>query len=182
MSAPLLRSLARDASAYAALGGWWGNLGFWVVATYRLGAWAKTLPLPLRLPILVVYGLLRLPWHLFLHVELPASARIGAGLLLVHPYNVLIGPEAQLGDDCSIFHEVTVGAGPSPGMPRIGDRVALFAGARVLGGIEVGDGSEVGANCVVTIDVAPGSIVAPPQARAIPKKLLRPGEKSAAQR
>jgi serine O-acetyltransferase len=177
-----MRDLARDAAGYAPFGGWYRSLGFWVVATHRLGAWARTLPQPLRLPILVVYGLLRMPWRFFLHVELPASARLGPGLLLVHPYNVLMGADVQLGEDCAIYHEVTLGAGPKPGMPQIGNRVALFAGARVLGGVCVGDGAEIGANCVVMTDVPAGSIVAPTPCRAIPKTLVRVAKESAAGR
>lgn len=169
----MTRELARDAAAYAYFGGWYRNLGFWVVATYRLGAWARTLPLVPRLPVLVVYWVLRLPWRLFLHVELPTSAHIGGGLVVVHPYNILIGADVRLGEDCALFHEVTVGMGPRPGAPQIGSRVALFAGARVLGGVRIGDGSEIGANCVVTSDVPPASIVAPAPTRAIPKTLLR---------
>ncbi len=169
----MIREMTRDAAAYAAYGGWHRNLGFWVVATYRFGVWARTLPLLLRLPVQIVYWFLRQPWRFFLHVEIPTSARIGPGVLLVHPYNVLIGPGAQLGEDCSLFHEVTVGTGPSPGMPRIGNGVALFVGSRVLGGVEVGDGTEVGANCVVTNSVPPGSIVAPTPCRAFPKALMR---------
>ncbi|MGB8931502.1 MAG: hypothetical protein WCC48_09685 [Anaeromyxobacteraceae bacterium] len=172
----MIRELTRDAAAYATLGGWYRNLGFWVVATYRLGAWARTLPRVARLPVLVVYWGLRLPWRFFLHVELPASAQIGGGLIVVHPYNILIGAHARLGEDCALFHEVTIGMGPRAGAPQIGSHVALFAGARVLGGVKIGDGAEIGANCVVTCDVPPASIVAPAPNRAIPKALIRVAE------
>lgn len=171
----MLQDIRRDCLEYRSFGGWWRNLGFWVTATYRLGAWARELPLPWSAALGLLHWLLRQPWRLFLHVELPPTARIGGGLLLVHPYNVLIGADVQLGEGCMVFHEVTVGMGPTPGMPRIGRDVVLFVGARVLGGIELGDAAEIGANCVVTRSVPAASVVAPTPGQVIPKALLRRG-------
>ena len=121
--------------------------------------------------------LLKQPFRLVLHLELPNRARIGPGLLLEHPFNVFIGDGVQIGRDCTIFHEVTLGEGPTPGLPTLGDGVVVFAGAKVFGGIAVGDRSEIGANCVVTRDVPPRSVVVAASPRALPQSLMRSPER-----
>lgn len=165
----MLEALRRDAERYEALGGWVRNLGFWIGATYRFGVWARGLPRPLRLPLRLVHGALRLPWTMLLHVRLDAD-RIEPGLCLIHPHSIMVAGGSVIGRDCLIFHEVTLGTnlGASSG-PTIGDGVDLYVGARVLGPVTVGDGSVVGANCVVTQEVPPGSVVAPAPVRAAPR-------------
>lgn len=163
----MLEALRRDARRYSTLGGWYRNLGFWVVATYRFGSWARGLPRPLGLPFRVLHAVLRLPWVTLLHVKLDAE-RIGPGFCLIHPHCVLTAAGTVIGCDCLIFHEVTLGTNIDvSGAPVIGDGVDLYVGARVLGPVSVGNGSMVGANCVVTQDVPPGTVVAPPLARAV---------------
>jgi serine O-acetyltransferase len=66
---------------------------------------------------------------------------------------------------------VTIGTGPTPGTPKIGKNVDIYVGARVLGGIVVGDGSMVGANCVVTRNVPPRSVILAAPNRIIPRSL-----------
>ncbi len=172
----MFESLKRDASRYAELGGWWGHLGFWVGATFRFGTWAHSMRNPLlRIPLVMVYRIVKIPWRLFLNIILPAGAtgvRIGPGLCLIHPSNILIGHGTVIGDDCLIFHEVTLGHGAEPGMPAIGDRVDLYVGARILGGVRVGDDVQVGANCVVTRNVPPNSVVLQAPSRVVPRGLL----------
>jgi serine O-acetyltransferase len=166
----MLESLRRDRDRYVEVGQvWYRHAGFWVGATYRLGAWAVARKNPiLRLVVGAIYRLLVMPWRLFLHVEIPARARIGPGLCLVHPYAILIGDAAEIGEDCVIFHEVTLGTGVAPGHPRIGNAVKLFVGVRILGPVVIGDGCKIGANCVITRSVPPGSVVVPAANRIIP--------------
>ncbi len=165
----LAHAVRRDATRYSELLGWWRETGFWVGATYRLGRWAHTLPLPLRIPALVVYKLLSLPWVLFFNVSLPTEARIGPGLCLIHPRNVYIPAQSEIGENFLVFHEVTLGSGPlPPGWPRIGNGVDVYVGAKVLGGITIGDGAKIGANCVVNRNVAPGSVVVVAANRVVP--------------
>ena len=174
----MLDALRHDAERYAALGGWIQNLGFWIGATYRFGEWARGLPLPLRLPLRILHGALRLPWTTLLHVRLDAD-RIGPGLCLIHPQSIMVAGGSVIGRDCLIFHEVTLGTnvGAARG-PIIGDGVDLYVGARVLGPVSIGDRSVVGANCVVTHDVPPGSVVAPAPVRAAPRTLSPAAEPS----
>ncbi len=167
--------LRRDCERYASLGGWYRNLGFWVGATYRFGAWARTLPRPLGFPLRVIHATVRLPWVVLLHVKLDAE-RIGPGFILIHPHCVLMAAGTVIGRDCLVFHEVTLGTNvEAQGAPVIGDGVDLYVGARVLGPVTVGSGSIVGANCVVTQDVPPGSVVAPSPVRAARRPVASTG-------
>lgn len=165
--------LRQDAARYRGWGGWWRAIGFWVVATYRFGSWARDLGIP---GVSVVLGALawtiKQPFRITLHVELPFRARIGPGFALFHPYNVLIGAGAVIGEQCSLYHEVTLGAGPTHGEPTLGDHVVVFAGARVIGGVSVGDRSEIGCNCVVTKDVPAHSLVVPTLSRVVPLSMV----------
>ncbi len=153
---------------------WYTDTGFWIVAVYRFGMWVSTLQNALlRIPLWAVYRLLRLPNNL-LRVHLwagPQGAKIGPGFRLIHPTNVMIGPGVEIGENCLVFHDVTLGRGQTPGTPKIGSNVDIYCGARILGGVSVGDGCMIGANCVVTRDIPAGSVVVTAPARIMPKSL-----------
>lgn len=170
----MFENLRRDSARYAELGGWYANPGFWIVAVYRFGMWADSLPqVILRAPMWILYRLLKLPTRLF-NVDLWAGrrgARIGSGVCLIHPANIIIGGGVEIGENCLIFHEVTLGTGHTPGTPKIGNNVDIYVGARILGGVTIGDGSMVGANCVVTRDVPASSVIISAPARVIPRSL-----------
>lgn len=144
------------------------------MAIFRFGMWADSLPSKfLRIPMWMLYRLLKLPLRHY-NVHLWAGhkgARIGAGLKLIHPTNVMIGAGVEIGENCVIFHDVTLGTGQTPGTPKIGNNVDIYPGARVLGGVVIGDRTMIGANCVVTRDVPPESIILPAPSRVIPRSL-----------
>lgn len=159
-------ALRRDAQLYAKEGRWYAHPGFWVGATYRLGAFARSIrPRPAQLGLRAFAGALAMPCRVVLGVHIPSNARIGPGLRIPHPQNIVIHPDTELGEDCSVYQDVTLGKGSVPGVPRIGDRVMVFPGARVLGGVDVGDDARLGANVVVTTNIPPKSLVstAPPR-------------------
>jgi len=170
----MFENLRRDIAKYEDHGRWYTNSGFWIVAVYRFGMWADSLPSQfLRIPMWIIYRLVKLLFR-GNNVHLWAGRRgasIGAGLKLIHPNNVMIGHNVEIGEDCLIFHEVTLGTGLIPGMPKIGKNVDIYPGARVLGGVKVGDYSMIGANCVVTRDVPSNSIFLAAPGRVIPKSL-----------
>lgn len=170
----MFENLRRDITKYEDDGRWYTNPGFWIVAIFRFGNWADALPNQfLRIPMWVTYRLLKLPFRGY-NVQLWAGRKgphIGAGLKLIHPTNVMIGREVEIGEDCLIFHDVTLGTGLVPGYPKIGNNVDIYPGARLLGGITIGDRSMVGANCVVTRDVPPESIILAAPSPVIPRAL-----------
>jgi serine O-acetyltransferase len=95
-------------------------------------------------------------------IEIHPAAEIGDGLFIDHGAGVVIGETAQIGRDVTIYHGVTLGGtGLSPGKrhPTIDDRVTIGAGAKVLGDIEVGENTKIGANAVLVRSVDSNSVV-----------------------
>lgn len=110
--------------------------------------------------------------RLFTGIEIHPGASIGKNLFIDHGMGVVIGETAIIGDDCTIYHGVTLGGkgqGPKCGKrhPTIGNKVMIGSGAQVLGPITLGDGSSVGANSVVTKDVSAGVTVVGIPARPV---------------
>lgn len=81
----------------------------------------------------------------FTDSDLSPFAKIGRGLMIYHGSGVVIGKNTELGERCIVCQGVTTGSGA----PKIGNDVKLWAGAKILGNIEIGDRSEVGANAVL---------------------------------
>lgn len=101
-------------------------------------------------------------------IELRPETKIGPGLILFHGYGTVINTGSVLGADVKLHHGVTIGARTTGGTcPVIGDRVAIGAGALILGPITVGDGAIIGAGSVVTRDVESGVAVVGNPARPI---------------
>lgn len=93
-------------------------------------------------------------WSVVSGADIPINtARLGGGLLLPHPQGVVIHPNAVVGPNCLLLQQVTLGTGPRPGTPRLGGHVDVGAGAKVLGGVTIGDHAVIGANAVVISDV-----------------------------
>jgi len=95
-------------------------------------------------------------------VDLPASTQVGSGLYMNHPNGIVVHSEAVIGRDCNLSQDVTLGEanrGRNAGFPTIGDGVYIGPGAKIVGAVHVGDDSAIGANCVVTHDVPPHSVV-----------------------
>jgi len=95
-------------------------------------------------------------------IEIHPGARIGKGLFIDHGLGVVIGETSILGDNITLYQGVTLGGtGKEKGKrhPTIGNNVVVGAGAKILGNIEIGDNSYVGANAVVIKDVPPNSTV-----------------------
>lgn len=95
-------------------------------------------------------------------VEIHPGATIGQRVFIDHGMGVVIGETAEVGDDVTLYHDVTLGGTSlSKGKrhPTIGDRVTIGAGAKVLGDIAVGADSRIGANAVVVRSVPDNSVV-----------------------
>jgi len=162
----MLRELRADMARYRGTGGWPGSLGFWVGATQRVGAaMYRVRPTPLRLSLLAGYKAVALPFQMFRKVEIPARTPVGEGLYLPNPYGIIMPHTVEIGPACTIHPGVTLGLGPVPGVPRLGRGVVLMPGAKVLGGVTLGDGVVVETNAVVTKDVPDGVTIASPVSR-----------------
>ena len=103
-------------------------------------------------------------------IEIHPGATIGRRFFIDHGMGVVIGETSVIGDECTLYHGVTLGGTSwSKGKrhPTLGNRVVIGAGAKVLGPILLGDGARVGSNAVVVKDVPAGST-----AVGIPARIL----------
>ncbi len=95
-------------------------------------------------------------------IEIHPGARIGTGFFIDHGMGVVIGETTEIGHNVTLYHGVTLGGvsiEKGKRHPTIGDNVVIGAGAKVLGAIEIGKGSRIGANAVVVKPVPAHSIV-----------------------
>jgi serine O-acetyltransferase len=107
-------------------------------------------------------------WSAVAGADIPLTAKFGGGLLLPHPNGIVIHPASQIGVNCTIYQQVTLGGrDDNHGAPVIGANVLIGTGAKILGSVTVGDGARIGANAVVLADV-------PPRATAVgvPAKII----------
>ncbi len=96
-------------------------------------------------------------------VDIHPAATLGCGLMFDHATGIVIGETAVIGNNCSVLHGVTLGGtgkDDEDRHPKIGEKVLIGAGAKVLGNIKIGDGSMIAAGSVVLKDVAPHCTVA----------------------
>jgi len=111
-------------------------------------------------------------------VEIHPGATLGSGLFIDHATGVVIGETAEVGEDVTIYHGVTLGgSGRDTGKrhPTIGDRVIIGAGAKVLGAIKIGDDSRIGANAVVVKEVPSSAVVVGVPGQVIGRSRPGPG-------
>ncbi len=95
-------------------------------------------------------------------IEIHPGATIGRGFFIDHGMGVVIGETAEIGEEVTLYHGVTLGGtslNKGKRHPTIGDRVVVGAGAKVLGAITIGNDSRIGANAVVVKSVPPNSVV-----------------------
>lgn len=104
-------------------------------------------------------------------IEIHPGARIGKRFFIDHGMGVVIGETAEIGDDCTLYHGVTLGGTTwrkEKRHPTLGNNVVIGAGAKVLGPIVVGDGARIGSNSVVVKNVPVGATVVGIPGRVIP--------------
>jgi serine O-acetyltransferase len=105
-------------------------------------------------------------WSVVTGADIPINSKIGGGLLIPHPNGIVIHPGSEIGPNCLLFQQVTLGYAEG-GVPRLGGHVDVGAGARLIGPITVGDHAKIGANAVVTKDVPAGKTVVGIPARIV---------------
>ncbi len=106
-------------------------------------------------------------------IEIHPGAKIGRRFFIDHGMGVVIGETAEIGDDCTLYHGVTLGGTSwqkGKRHPTLGNDVVVGAGAKVLGPIEIGDGARIGSNAVVVKPVPGGATVVGIPGRIVSKK------------
>ncbi len=144
---PAARSSLEVALLYPGLHAVWGHrISHWL--------WVRGWRLPARWLSQMVRGMTG--------IEIHPGAVLGPGFFIDHGMGVVIGETAEIGADVTLYHGVTLGGtslNKGKRHPTIGDRVVVGAGAKVLGAIEIGADSRIGANAVVVRPVPPNSVV-----------------------
>ena len=116
-------------------------------------------------------------------IEIHPGATIGRRFFIDHGMGVVIGETAEIGDDVTLYHGVTLGGtswNKGKRHPTLRDGVVIGAGAKVLGPIIVGEGAKIGSNAVVVKDVPPGASAVGIPARFILDEQDRSREEKAA--
>jgi len=150
----------------------WSRHGFWILLIYRFGRWRYGIRTRLiRMPFSLSYKVLKFWSEMLLGAELPCEAVIGKRFVIEHIGGIVVSGDAVFGDDCTMRNGVTVGLRHKGvrGSPRIGNRVDIGAGAKLLGPISIGDDTAIGANAVVICDVPDNSIAVGIPARILPR-------------
>jgi len=165
---------ARDPAARSRLEVFLCYPGLHAVLFYRLSNWLWRKNIKLLARVLSYIS------RFITGIEIHPGATIGQRFFIDHGMGVVIGETATIGDDVTLYHDVTLG-GVSPGdnakgdlrHPQLGNGVIIGSGAQLLGPIKVGDKARVGSNSVVVKDVPAGAIVVGVPAHEISNKLER---------
>lgn len=164
--------MQRDPAARSRLEVWLTYPGFHAVLYYRVSHWLWRHNLRLLARIVSYVG------RIITAIEIHPGATIGRGLFIDHGHGVVVGETAEIGDNVTLYHDVTLG-GIAPSVdsdsqrnqkrhPTLEDDVIVGSGAQILGPITVGKGARVGANSVALQDVPAGATVV-----GIPAKVAR---------
>lgn len=147
------------------------NRSFKITFWFRIAKYFSEAGIPLLGPIARrIYRLVTLRYC----VDMPLSVQLGKGLLIYHAFGLVIHSDSVIGDNVMLSHQVTL-ATEKGGAPIIGNRVRISPGAKIVGGVTLGDGVVVGANSVVIKNVPPNCVTV-----GVPNRILeRPFEEFA---
>lgn len=143
--------------------------GLIAIIIFRYGGWCKKLRVPIIKQLMNLLYFLAYNFARFiLQIEIPRDTVIGPGLRIDHYGGILVNSQAVIGANFTLTKDVLVGA-TEGGVPVIGNDVHCGVGARIIGGVTLGDCIKIGASSVVTRSFAEGySVIA-----GIPAKKLR---------
>lgn len=169
--AEMCRDVRSDARTCGA-GSWLGVLvtllwgtAFQLLFGYRLSRWLAGVHLE------ILYVPIKWLQYAVCGSEISPRAVLGRGVHFPHPVGIVIGAGGVVEDDVWIFQQVTIGShgrrGEDKRYPLVCRGVRIYAGAKVIGGVRIGNGAMVGANSVVLQDVPDGATVAGVPARVI---------------
>lgn len=124
-------------------------------------------------PILLLLKLKLLLMQRHYGIQIPSSVKIGEGFYIGHFGTIVVNSSAVIGKNVNISQGVTIGRsnrGKSQGTPIIGNEVYIAPGAKIIGGIRIGNNVAIGANAVVVDDVPDNACVAGVPAKIVSMK------------
>jgi serine O-acetyltransferase len=149
----------------------WTKPGFRAVASHRVGVWRMGLkPKLLRAPFSFLYRWMYRKCRNHYGIELPYTVKLGRRVIFEHQNGIVIHGNVEIGDRCFIRQGVTLGnktIDRCHDAPKLGKRVNVGAGAKILGAVTIGDDAQIGANAVVLQDVPAGAL-----AVGVPAKII----------
>lgn len=138
---------------------------FFLLMSQRIGNWMYRHHIPFFPDVIKFWQLKRFS------CELSPYATIGEGLLIQHSAGIVVGHEVVMGHSCELFQNVTIGSNRKLNngryMPILGNHVTVYAGAVVVGGIQIGNHVTIGANSFVNKDIPDYAIVVGNPARIV---------------
>lgn len=155
----------------------WTKPGFQAVLVQRFGVWRMQIkPLIFRAPLSFLYRMFYRKIRNTYGIELPYTVVLGRRVIVEHQHGIVIHGNSVIGDDCIIRQGVTIGnryLDQPFEAPKLGKRVNIGAGAKILGNVTIGDDVCIGANAVVISDIPSGQTVVGIPAKIIHSKSSR---------
>jgi len=158
-AADLIAQIREDLEVHR---GDWTHAGFRALAVHRIGTWVRPkhglVWSVLRRLHMVMYSYVRNHYG----IELHRSTVVGRRVTIAHPMGIAINGATVIGDDCTIYQNVTLGALNGERVleaPTLGRGVTVGCGAAVIGPVTIGDEARIGPNAVVMTDVPAGATV-----------------------
>ncbi|CBN57942.1 MULTISPECIES: serine O-acetyltransferase [Kamptonema] len=150
----------------------WTKPGFRAVAVQRFGVWRMSIePKLLRAPLSILYRAMYRKIRNTYGIDLPYTVKLGRRVVVEHQGAIVIHGYCSIGDECVIRQDVTLGnryLDRPLDAPKLGARVNIGAGAKILGDVTLGDDVNIGANAVVLSDIPSGKT-----AVGIPAKIIK---------
>lgn len=150
----------------------WTKPGFRAVVVHRFGVWRMSIePKLLRAPLSILYRSMYRKIRNTYGIDLPYTVKLGRRVVIEHQGAIVIHGNSSIGDECVIRQGVTLGnryLNRPLDAPKLGDRVNVGAGAKILGNVTLGDDVNIGANAVVLSDIPSGKT-----AVGIPAKIIK---------
>jgi serine O-acetyltransferase len=145
--------------------GWWGAPGFQAMLFYRIGVWAARQPKVLGVLPAAIYKVGNTFVRCLYGIELYRSAKIGRRFRIAHQSGIVLHHNVEIGNDCVIRQNVTIGQARQGRPPKLGDRVDVAPGAVIFGDITIGNDVNIGPNCVVMANIPDGAtvVMSPPR-------------------
>jgi len=129
--------------------------GFQSIIVYRLFRWLKTKKIPAQPFRFICERFIEITTG----ISIPAECKIGKGFRIHHFGGIIFHPSVDIGENCTIYHEVTIGDKGGYGVAaKIGENVMIGAGAKILGEITIGNNCKIGANAVIDKNIPDNSV------------------------